>query len=99
MISVSESNILIIMMQIECAKWRDWHKAHNDTYWVLKIGFTPQRLVPFVVQRAVSDSADIEWWDKVHTYTPSAHTHKLQGSFTGFDTFDCIWHHRSTQDM
>lgn len=70
-ISVSESNVLIKMMWIECAKFRYWHEAHNDTNWVSKIGFTPQRLVAFVVQKAASDK------DKVHkrTHTPSERTH------------------------
>lgn len=56
-------------MQMKCAKWIYWHKAHNDTYWVLKIGFTTQWLVPFVVQRALSDSVVIEWQGNVCTYT------------------------------
>ena len=98
-ISVSESNVLIKMMWIERAKYRYWHEAHNDTNWVLKIGFTPQRLVPFVVQRPASDKDKVHARTHTNTHTPPPRSHKLSASFTGFDTFDCVRHHRSTQDM
>lgn len=107
-ISVSENNVLIKMMWIVRAKYRYWHEAHNDTNWVSKIGFTPQRLVAFVVQRAASDKDKVHKHAHtlcMHTHTHSHTrasppcTHKLSASFTGFDTFDCVRHHRSTQDM
>lgn len=48
------------MCKVERLTW-----GTHDTYWVLQIEFTPQRLLPFVVQRTVSNSARAD--SHIHT--------------------------------
>lgn len=75
-----------------------WHKVQNDAYWVLKIGFTTQWLVPFVVERAVHDSVVIEWQGNM--CTPSEHTRSpiyTQGE-RKFYRFWHFWLHLTPQN-
>lgn len=87
-----------------CKAEIDIRHKKKDTYWVLKIGFTPKRFVPFVakVQRAtVWILGGMTKYTDAHTqvHTFFSQTHEVRESFTGFDTFDYVQLHRNPQDM